>query len=221
MREDLRYIETLIEDKEYSSHPSDKELADFIDKKLEGESRDEVVEHLTHCYKCRDVVNEVIEYKKKPKFVNNIIVAMPLIALVASLIVLVYLPQDIGIGMIDLSKTSLTSFKFKAGGSQKQDRIIDGDKFLKKITKSTDLTYLESFNQAEEEKNFDKAIGLYQEAINSISEKISEQERLKQIIIIHSRILQRAIEVDKKVAISNYKEKIRDNIRTYYLKEKK
>ena len=63
MREDLRYIESLIEDREYSSCPTDKELANFID----GKGKDELIEHLAHCYNCREVVNEVIEYKKKIK----------------------------------------------------------------------------------------------------------------------------------------------------------
>jgi hypothetical protein len=58
MREDLRYIESLIEDREYSLCPTDKDLANFID----GEGNDELIEHLAHCYNCREVVHEVIEY---------------------------------------------------------------------------------------------------------------------------------------------------------------
>ena len=217
MREDLRYIESLIEDKDYSSHPDDKELADFIDKKLEGEAREEIVEHLVHCSSCREVVNEVIAYKKKPKFVNNIIVATPLVALVASLMVFIFLPQTTEmIGVIDLSKTSLV---FRAEESHKQKGIVDGDKFLEQIRESIDISYLEKFNEAEEESNFNKAIGLYQEAINNI--KSSEQKRLQQVIIIRSRILQRAIEENNKMAIKNYRTIIRDNIRTYYLEYQK
>jgi len=212
MREDLRYIENLIEDIEYTSHPSDEELANFIDNRLIGDAKEEVMNHLTHCYQCREVFNEVIEYKKKPRFFNNIIVATPLVALVASLLVFVYLPQDM-IGMIDLSKTPV---EFRAEQS-KTNGIIDGDSFLEEIQKSTNVKYLEKFNQAEEEKNFDIALGLYQEAIDAISENVGEQERLKQTIIIHSRMLQRAIDEDNKIAMDSYREWIREDIRTYYL----
>jgi len=217
MREDLRYIESLIDDKNYSSHPTDKELADFIDKKLDGEAREEVAEHLVYCSNCREVIYEVIEYKKKPKFINNIIVATPLVALVASLMIFIFLPQTTKmIGVIDLSKSS---FEFRAINPHKQKKIVDGDKFLEQIRESTDISYLEKFNQAEKEPNFSKAIGLYQEAINRLSEENSNE--LKQIIIIRSSILQRAIEEDNKMAIESYRTIIRDNIRTYYLEYQK
>jgi len=212
MREDLRYIENLIEDIEYTSHPSDEELANFIDNRLIGDAKEEVMNHLIHCYQCREVFNEVIEYKKKPRFFNNIIVATPLVALVASLLVFVYLPQDM-IGMIDLSKTPV---EFRAEQSKKSG-IIDGDSFLEEIQKSTNVKYLEKFNQAEEERDFDIALGLYQEAINAISENVGEQERLKETIIIRSRILHRAIDDNNKMAMDSYREWIREDIRTYYL----
>jgi len=217
MREDLRYVESLIEDKNYFSHPKDSELADFIDKKLEGEERDEIVEHLVHCSSCREVVYEVIEYKKKPKFVNNIIVATPLVAVVASLMIFIFLPQNTAmIGKIDLSPTYS---KFRAGDSRKQEGIVDGDKFLEQIKESTDISYLEEFNQAEDEPNFYEAIGLYQEAINTLSEKNSNE--LKQLIIIRSRIVERANEEGNKTISKNYKELIINDIRTYYLEHQK
>ena len=215
MREDLRYIESLIEDKEYSSHPSDKELANFIDNKLLGVARDSVVEHLIYCSSCRDVVSEVIDYKKKSKFANMVVIT-PLVALVASLIVFVYLPSSSVIGMIDLSKPS---FEFRAKESL-QDKIVDGDKFIKELKSSVNLTYLKDFNQAEQEKSFDKAIGLYQMAINNIPENISEKERLKQTIVIRSRVLERAIKEKNNKSVEAYRSIIIDNIHTYFEEEK-
>ena len=215
MREDLRYIESLIEDKEYSSHPSDKELADFIDNKLLGIARDSVVEHLIYCSSCRDVVSEVIDYKKKSKFANMVVIT-PLVALVASLIVFVYLPSSSVIGMIDLSKPS---FEFRAKESL-QDKIVDGDKFIKELKSSVNITYLKDFNQAEQEKSFDKAIELYQMAINNIPENISEKERLKQTIVIRSRVLERAIKEKNNKSVEAYRSIIIDNIRTYFEEEK-
>ena len=221
MIKDLRYIENLIEDKEYSSHPSDKQLADFIDNKLESNTKNKVVEHLIHCFECREVVNEVVKYKKKPNFINNINIA-PFIMLVASLVLFIVLPFDIElIGKIDLLKNSREVRGEEIG---KQDKIIDGDKFVEKeISSSTDVSYIEEFNQAKETQDFDTALNLYQMAINNISdnENISDKERLKQKIVIRRSILERAIEEDNKVAIDSYRNRVKDDIRTYYFQHYK
>ena len=217
---DLRYIESLIESEiTPSNHPSDEKLADFIDKKLEEKEREEVVNHLLLCDVCSDIVNQVIEYKKKPRFFNKIIISTPLIALVASIIMIVITPPVEIIGMIDLSEISL---KFRADSTQKRDKIIDGDRFLKEITKTTDISYLESFfNQAEKKSDFIEALGLYQKAINSIPKNIPEKRRLKEVMIIHSKMLSRAIEEERKETIEAYKILIIDDIREYYSYELK
>jgi len=227
MREDLRYLENLIEDRVYSSHPSDEKLADFIDNRLIGSAKDELVEHLTYCYSCREVVHEVIEHKKKPRIFNNIVmIATPLMAIVASLLIFVYQPPNNNyIGIIDLSQNSI--MEFRADEQKKQDKIIDGDKFIKdEIAISTDVTYLETFIQAEEQKNLNKLLNLYQTAINQISknENISDKDRLKQTIIIRRSMLIRAIREDNKIAIDSYRGLVKEDIRSYYLnyyKEKK
>jgi hypothetical protein len=212
---DLRYIESLIESEIIlSTHPSDERLADFIDKKLEREEREEVVNHLLLCDVCSGIVNQVIEHKKKPKFFNRIIISTPLIALVASIIALVYTPPIEIIGMIDPYKVSL---EFRGeNASQKGDELIDGDKVLKEISKTTDVTHLEGFNQAEKEKDFFKALGLYQKVINSLYINTNEKDRLKQLIIIRSRILYRAIEENNQEVIDSHRGIIRDDICTYY-----
>jgi len=213
---DLRYIESLIEnDIKPFKHPNDEKLADFIDKKLEEQEREEILDHLLLCDVCSDIVNQVTEHKKKPKFFNRIIISTPLIALVASIIVLVYTPPIEIIGMIDPYEVSL---QFRAeNDSQKGDKLIDGDKFLKEISKTTDLTYLKKFNQAEKEEIFFKSIGLYQSSIYSIPENINKKDKLKQLIIIHSRILRRAIEEDNQEAIDSYRSIVKDDICEYYL----
>ena len=212
MREDLRYIESLIEDKEHFSCPTDKELANFID----GESsNDELIEHLAHCYNCREVVHEVIEYKKKSKPFNNTAISMSLVALVASLVISVYVPSDVQIGMIDLSEIG-KGFKSDV---YTVDKIVDGDKFIKEISKNITITNLEIFNQAQKESNFDDAIGLYQETINSIPEDIDERIRLKRTIFIRYKMLELATKEDNKLAIESYKSIIIENIREYYLLE--
>jgi len=212
MREDLRYIESLIEDKEHFSCPTDKELANFID----GESsNNELIEHLAHCYNCREVVYEVIEYKKKSKPFNNTAISMSLVALVASLVISVYVPSDVQIGMIDLSEIG-KGFKSDV---YTVDKIVDGDKFIKEISKNITITNLEIFNQAQKESNFDDAIGLYQETINSIPEDIDERIRLKRTIFIRYKMLELATKEDNKLAIESYKSIIIENIREYYLLE--
>ena len=214
MREDLRYIENLIADIDYSSHPSDRKLADFIDNKLIDDAKNEVMEHLAHCYSCREVVHEVIEYKKKPRFINNIILGTPLVALVASIMVFVYMPSDILVGEIDLSKSYI---EYRDVEAKKIAKIIDGDEVLSQIIKSTDIGYLKTFDEAQKEKDFDMALDIYQEAINSIPEDLDERERLKETIVIHSVILKRAIAEDKSRVIKNYKQLLIEEIKNYYL----
>jgi len=215
MREDLRYIENLIEDIEYSSCPNDKELSDFIDNKLGEKRKDELIEHLVHCYQCREVVNEVIEYKKKSKPFNNIIFTTPLVALIASLVIFIYIPSDIKIGMIDLSQVSM---EFR-GDESTIDMIIDGDKFIEEINKNITISNLEILNQAKKESAFEEAMELYQEVINSIPEDIDEKTRLKRTIFIQYKMLELATKEDNQLAIESYKSIIIEDIRDYYLLE--
>ena len=220
MIEDLRYLESLIVDKKYTSHPTDEQLADFIDNRLLGNIKDEVMDHLAHCDECREVINEVIEYKKKSKLDRLMVALPPLVAMVASLLVFVYLPQNVvEIGMIDLSKITV---EYRTAGGPKSNEIIDGDTLLQEVIDSTDVTYLESFIKAEDLKEFGQAIDLYQEAINRIDEdeNIGEKERLEQIIVIHTAILQRAIKEDNQRAMDNYREWLINYLSEYYLNYK-
>jgi len=218
MREDFRYIESLIDDIEYSHHPSDRELANFIDKKLEGEVKDRVIEHLVHCYRCRETVHKVIEHKKKPRIFNNIIMATPLVALVASLLVFIYLPSDIKeLGLIDLSQ-SPTIYK-GAKNAELIDKVIDADKILAQLIDSTNLSDIESFRYAQEEEkegHTKEARGLYKEALKEIiMEESNSKKRLKYKIIVQNRLLQLS---SKKDEIKEYRDIIRYEIRIYSLK---
>jgi len=54
-------------------HPSDEELASFIDNKLRGRAKEKVKEHLVHCNRCRlVVVGGTKEKRKIVKYSNNI-----------------------------------------------------------------------------------------------------------------------------------------------------
>jgi hypothetical protein len=67
MKEDLRYIESLIKIELFSSHPSDKLLADFIDNKVSKKEKEELFKHLIRCDYCSDTVIAILSYKANIK----------------------------------------------------------------------------------------------------------------------------------------------------------
>ena len=54
-----------------SSHPSSRELADFVDGKLNRDRRAEITKHLIACDECSDVVALVMKYGEKKTHLNN------------------------------------------------------------------------------------------------------------------------------------------------------
>ena len=54
-----------------SSHPSSRELADFVDGKLNRDRKAEITKHLIGCDKCSDVVALVMKYGEKKTHLNN------------------------------------------------------------------------------------------------------------------------------------------------------
>ena len=78
----------MIVDKEFSIHPSDEELASFIDNRLKPNRREFIKKHILECRRCRScVVGGVREKRKTTGYVNNINYFVPL-ALVASLVII-------------------------------------------------------------------------------------------------------------------------------------
>ena len=96
---DLRYIDALIEDNNYQTHPSNEDLAKFIDKELDKKKKEEILEHLISCDRCRDIVQSVFkdveEVKKKSKKpINNIYKKsiLSVVFLIASYLVIFVVP---------------------------------------------------------------------------------------------------------------------------------
>ena len=54
-----------------SSHPSSRELADFVDGKLNRDRKAEITKHLIECDECSDVVALVMKYGEKKTHLNN------------------------------------------------------------------------------------------------------------------------------------------------------
>jgi hypothetical protein len=135
--------------------------------------------------------------------------------LVASLLLFIYIPSDVEIGMIDLSKVSM---EYRAD-ELTIDKIVDGDKFIDEIRKNITISNFKIFREAQKESSFNKAVALYQESINGIPEDMNEKQRLKEIIFIQYQILKLATNDDNKLAIESYKSRIIENIRDYYLLE--
>ena len=57
--------------KNVSSHPSSKELANFVDGTLNENRRAEITKHLIACDECSDVVALVMKYGEKKTHLNN------------------------------------------------------------------------------------------------------------------------------------------------------
>ena len=174
-------------------HPSNKELADFVDKKLDKNRRAEITKHLIACDECSDAVALVIKYgKKKQKVANNIYYKGLGVALVASIVVIFMLSPfsstQFNIGEIDLSKPIMTTM---GSSSKYQNRVVDGDKVVKEIEESLDKTSLSNFKEAqkaEAQKSYDKAIEFYRKSFRDAIQTFEGREKLKWQIVIYYHI---------------------------------
>ncbi len=212
--------------KNISSHPSSKELADFVEGTLDEAKKAEITKHLIACDECSDVVALVMKYgKKKPKVMNNIYYRGLGVALVASVVLFMVMPTKDNRPFIDFY-TSVASSTFNAGAKAEEIKDIkkanqEINNFLIEITKSTDMSYLKEFNQAEEKlkrKEFDNARDLYQEAMNIIDDEmpnLNKKEKDKQHIIITYKILLLSIAEDDSESANEYKSILRDDVRRF------
>lgn len=220
MNEDLRYLEMFIKDKQQIDHPKDRLLADFIDKKLTPKEKEEVMLHLIECYECREIVVNINRYGTNLTAVN-LKRWSPILLVSASLLLFIFLPfkDETLLGMIDLSKVEITDYQ-SMSTSESKDKIIDADKVLKEIVQSTHLKSIDSFNQAieaQKENRLEEAKGLYNQTVMQILRNINAKERLKQKIVLHHKLLEISLKQENKEAIKEYKNIIRNEIRTYLL----
>jgi len=228
--------------KSVTTHPSDIELANYIENRLDKSTKAKIVEHLIECDKCSDAVALVIKYgrevsekktpklndsKNKHKVVNNInykrVGTLFGGLIVASLVLFINLPNETTkLGVIDLSKPCQLSI-MGTTDVKLIDKIIDADEVLAYIIESTDLSHIESFKVAKEEereKNFEVAKGLYTQALIQIAMESDIKQILQQKIVIHSRLLNLSKKTEEKKAIEEYKKMLRYEIRLYSLKNK-
>ena len=219
--------------KNISSHPSSKELANFVEGNLNKSRRAEITKHLIACDECSDVVALVMKYGKKKIIdetlepVNNYNykgIGMFLGGLsMASLVIFINLPNEsTKLGVMDLSKTSLFLIK-GATDIEPIDKIIDADRVLASIIKITDLSHIESFIEAKDEElkgDFEMAKGLYSQAIIQATMTSNIEESLKQKIVIHARLLDLSVKNKNQEAIEEYKNILRYEIRLYSTKLK-
>lgn len=71
----MKNIASKLEDKEFTEHLDEMQLALFTDNKLEEKEKEEVFKHLSKCKRCRDILkiaSEIRTEEKKLKPANNI-----------------------------------------------------------------------------------------------------------------------------------------------------
>jgi len=214
-----------------SLHPSDSELADYIADKLDSTKKSEIVKHLIECDECSDIVALIkrygVEVKElsatlEPTIANNWwldrrVWGVALSGLTASFVLFITLPsQKIKLGIMDLSEMPTTQFKGVAD-IKLIDKKVDADKILSSIIKDTDLSHIDSFNEGiNQEKlgNLEEAKVYYKKAFIKSLEETNNKKRLKQKIVIHSKLFH----LTKDKEQNEYRDILRYEIRLYILK---
>jgi hypothetical protein len=233
-------------DDTFAIHPSDEELADFVDKSLDKRKESEILKHLISCDECSDVVALVLKYGKQ---IENVIqptttgsipslkslnsikitntfnykggIGILLSGLaIASLIIFIKIPSDnTKLGVMDLSILPITPYQANETFILK-DVIIDADKVLNSIVNSTDVSKLQTFHYAEEQEKVGKikeAKAFYKQAFIESLRENNNKKRLKKKIVIHSRLFH----LSKGKELDEYREILRYEIRLYISKFEK
>ena len=65
-------------DREFIVHPSDEELASFIDNRLKSDRKEIIKKHIVQCERCRSCVVGGVKEKRKSSYANNINYFIPL-----------------------------------------------------------------------------------------------------------------------------------------------
>ena len=95
-------------DIEFRVHPSDEELASFIDNRLEGEAKEKLKRHIVKCNRCRlSIVGAIKEKRKKLKYSNNIFYIGAIVASIAFIIFVPMFEEQTHIKSLAVSKVSL------------------------------------------------------------------------------------------------------------------
>ena len=248
-------------------HPTDQELANFIDNKLTPEKREEVLEHLIYCKDCMKIVAKVKKIQQTQKAVDDInqpqvanvdnqnyanntdrepqttsqgasiagvgyannwfyskrVRAIVLSGLVASVVLFMVMSTEDNRPFIEFYTLYNQQNDFRGVATieikdiKKANQEIND--FLIEITKSTDMSYIKKFNQAEEKRKreeFDDARELYQKAMNIVKEtKLDKKEKDKQSIVITYKILLLSIAEGDDESANEYKDVLRDNMRRF------
>jgi len=82
----------MIADKEFSIHPSDEELASFIDNRLKPNRKEFIKKHILECKRCRSCVVGGVKEKRKTSYVNSTKNFRYLIPLAVASLVIVFVP---------------------------------------------------------------------------------------------------------------------------------
>jgi len=213
-----------------SSHPSDKELAHYIDNKLDKTAKAKIVKHLIECDECSDAVALVLKHgqkktsmieesEKEQEAINNINYKGALGALsgvVALFIIFIAFQQQ---------PVEVAIFKAPTIAPTKEININES---IKRIKASTNLTYLkllDSFQQTKKylkQKDYDNAREYYSIALIDIEEdsNLKKIEKKRLSIIINYYILLLSREEGDKESEKEYIDKLKDDIRRLKIREK-
>jgi len=218
----------MIEFKRPPLHPTDKELAYFIDGRIIGTRKDEIEEHLVYCDECMDIVVEIKKKKEinKPWFANKKIQATILSGLVASIVLFFIIPtQDepfIEFFTPNKKGTFLAPKAIKIKDIEAKNQELND--FLKTLTKNTDMSYLETYKQAKnylEKGDFDNAREFYCMALIEIEESTLDKiKKAKQSIFVNYQILLLSIKEGDSQSVNEYRDIIKDDIRRLKIREK-
>jgi hypothetical protein len=97
-------------DREFRVHPSDEELASFIDNQLETKRKELIKKHIIQCQRCRSSVTGAVKEKRKIKPINSTKNFRILIPLAVASLVIVFVPifdEPSFVKSLEVTKVSL------------------------------------------------------------------------------------------------------------------
>ena len=211
-------------DKNISSHPSSKELANFVEGAVNNSRKAEITKHLIACDECSDVVALVMKYgvAEKKTFVNNVFYKGLGVALVASVVLFMVMPIQEDRPFIEFYiDNQPTSFKapvtIEVKDTKRENQEINS--FLKELIDSTDICYLKEFTQAQKklkQEEFDEARELFQKALNRVEDSaLDKKEKERESIVITYEILLLSIEEGDDESANEYKEVLKGSVRHF------
>jgi len=214
----------MIDFKKPPLHPRDEELAYFIDNKIIGTRKEEIKEHLLFCDECMGIMGEV----KKKKKISKKIYAIAVSGLVASIALFFIIPTQNSKPFINFfipneKGTFLAAKTIEIKDVEAKNQELND--FLKRLTKSIDMSFSKNFKEAKEylnNKKFESARESYSSVLNEIAKsKQNDIEKARASIFINYQILLLSIKEKDNESANEYKDIIKDDIRRLKLKESK